>query len=699
MKLRFLNGRRSGRTVEVRPDGLMIGRTDDNDLQIDEEGISRRHCRVFVEDGVWFAEDLGSTNGIRVNGSKVTGRYRLKQGDRIGLFNQTLLFTDGSDMVEIGALPGGDEPGATAAVSFAGVADAPPPPLAGAGAAPSAVLAGGAVVAGAGEGAVGGKLPWGRVVLLFVVLAGLAWFIKITLLPKAAAPDGAGEAGGLVVEGADGFGRGVRVGVEDDELPVRVIRGREPLVIEDAEPAPVIQITRVAEPVPVVGEPVPGGVPAVAGEGGLATILVETIPPGAMVEIDGVEKGTTPLLIRDLPVGRHEIKMTRSGYEELVRQIMNPGVLPEQPYVMRLRPGTVRMTSIPDGVAVLHGTQVLGTTPLVLADFPIGTHEFGFIKYGYEPVRRQVAIGAVSGEEVMVRLESTLGGIEFITAPAGCRIYVDNVLKGTTVRGDQQRNRSQAFRVDGLREGPHAVRVEHPNGGEKTDTLTVRRGRVGTVFVELWVVDTKLALNDGSERYGMLFSVNEAGDVILNELQPGQKEPRPQQYLREQIVERVEVLPEEARRVMEQLGRGRRPLDGEPGAAVLPGPLQFGAEDGGAWNEAAPAGEALRYTDAGLQAVMRANSATAVAKLLGNRDLVLTGTPTQIKTNMVRAEISFGRGILAEMDRRLFDQVAEVIRNAEQRQLTITVRGKAVAQAQMVTLRQCELLLDAGGND
>ena len=83
MKLRFLKGRMSGRTVDVSPMGFTVGRTDGNDLQIDEEGISRRHCRVFYEDGTWFVEDMGSTNGVRVNGTKVTGRFSIKSGDRI----------------------------------------------------------------------------------------------------------------------------------------------------------------------------------------------------------------------------------------------------------------------------------------------------------------------------------------------------------------------------------------------------------------------------------------------------------------------------------------------------------------------------------------------------------------------------------------------------------------------------------------
>src|SRR5262245_42486140 len=61
---------------------LLVGRSTDADICIDEEGVSRIHCSI--EGGAFGPElkDLGSTNGTYVNGVKVD-RARLSAGDTI----------------------------------------------------------------------------------------------------------------------------------------------------------------------------------------------------------------------------------------------------------------------------------------------------------------------------------------------------------------------------------------------------------------------------------------------------------------------------------------------------------------------------------------------------------------------------------------------------------------------------------------
>jgi chromosome segregation ATPase len=68
-----------------------IGRTPDNDLQIDTESISRHHAVVLVSNDATVIEDLNSTNGVHVNGSKVN-RATLNEGDVITIGVTTLRF-------------------------------------------------------------------------------------------------------------------------------------------------------------------------------------------------------------------------------------------------------------------------------------------------------------------------------------------------------------------------------------------------------------------------------------------------------------------------------------------------------------------------------------------------------------------------------------------------------------------------------
>jgi len=68
----------------------VIGRTSDNDLQIDSTYISRHHAQVVTTSDGSLVEDLNSTNGIFVRGSRVR-RHRFADGDvvRIGMHEIT----------------------------------------------------------------------------------------------------------------------------------------------------------------------------------------------------------------------------------------------------------------------------------------------------------------------------------------------------------------------------------------------------------------------------------------------------------------------------------------------------------------------------------------------------------------------------------------------------------------------------------
>ncbi len=83
----------SERCCLVLPDGqrvplgdyvVTIGRNDDNTIVLEDPNASRRHAEVRPGDHDFVVVDLGSTNGIKVNGTPVS-RHQLVHGDRIGL--------------------------------------------------------------------------------------------------------------------------------------------------------------------------------------------------------------------------------------------------------------------------------------------------------------------------------------------------------------------------------------------------------------------------------------------------------------------------------------------------------------------------------------------------------------------------------------------------------------------------------------
>ena len=73
--------------IIIEHDEFVIGSSNEGtDYQISAVGVSRRHVKIFLENGKLEAEDLKSTNGTMINGRKIT-RKKLETGDilKIGL--------------------------------------------------------------------------------------------------------------------------------------------------------------------------------------------------------------------------------------------------------------------------------------------------------------------------------------------------------------------------------------------------------------------------------------------------------------------------------------------------------------------------------------------------------------------------------------------------------------------------------------
>jgi chromosome segregation ATPase len=70
--------------VHVLGTRTSIGRSNDNDLQVDVTSISRHHALIVASAEQTVIEDLHSTNGVRVNGRRIT-RQPLKDGDTIAI--------------------------------------------------------------------------------------------------------------------------------------------------------------------------------------------------------------------------------------------------------------------------------------------------------------------------------------------------------------------------------------------------------------------------------------------------------------------------------------------------------------------------------------------------------------------------------------------------------------------------------------
>ena len=69
--------------LELREGSLLAGRLPECDVMIDDGLVSRMHARISVRDDSVVVEDLHSTNGVYVNGTRITHSALLREGDRL----------------------------------------------------------------------------------------------------------------------------------------------------------------------------------------------------------------------------------------------------------------------------------------------------------------------------------------------------------------------------------------------------------------------------------------------------------------------------------------------------------------------------------------------------------------------------------------------------------------------------------------
>jgi hypothetical protein len=80
-----------GRRHVLAGSRTVVGRSRDCDIVLSDPNVSRRHAELRRDDSVWEVVDLGSTNGIKVNGRRAQ-RAPLEPGDRITLGLTELTF-------------------------------------------------------------------------------------------------------------------------------------------------------------------------------------------------------------------------------------------------------------------------------------------------------------------------------------------------------------------------------------------------------------------------------------------------------------------------------------------------------------------------------------------------------------------------------------------------------------------------------
>ncbi|HJZ72408.1 MAG TPA: PEGA domain-containing protein, partial [Vicinamibacterales bacterium] len=155
-------------------------------------------------------------------------------------------------------------------------------------------------------------------------------------------------------------------------------------------------------------------------------VLIRSTPAGALVVVDGREAGLTPIAVRDLANGAHEIRVTREGYIAVERRVVITAARPAQSLTVPLDRdrtgaadspaqtpaegsqrfvGTLVVDSRPSGARVYIDGKLAGNTPLSMRDIRAGEHVVRLEHDGYRRWSSSVRIVAAERNRLTASLE------------------------------------------------------------------------------------------------------------------------------------------------------------------------------------------------------------------------------------------------------------------------------------------------------
>jgi hypothetical protein len=134
------------------------------------------------------------------------------------------------------------------------------------------------------------------------------------------------------------------------------------------------------------------------------SIFISSSPLGADVYLDGSYRGTTPLVVKDVDVGLHRVKVSKPGYKESTDYVyVSAGKRISVQFSLSVQPASIYVLSTPSGANVYLDGEYRGTTPTGLSVSP-GSHEIKLTKPGYKDYNTTIFIGAGEIRRIQAKL-------------------------------------------------------------------------------------------------------------------------------------------------------------------------------------------------------------------------------------------------------------------------------------------------------
>lgn len=156
-------------------------------------------------------------------------------------------------------------------------------------------------------------------------------------------------------------------------------------------------------------------------------------PPGADVFVDNVLVGQTPVSLKKVAEGEHEIRLVKENYKESVRKVVVRSFQPTDVKAsLEVSPGRITVNSEPSSADIYIKGKLVGKTPFTISDIPPGEAVLRVEKPGYDEWTKSMLVTPNNYEVVNLVLKEKTGTISIVSKPAGATVSIRKGVPGET---------------------------------------------------------------------------------------------------------------------------------------------------------------------------------------------------------------------------------------------------------------------------
>ncbi len=215
------------------------------------------------------------------------------------------------------------------------------------------------------------------------------------------------------------------------------------------------------------------------------TINIKSMPSNARVFFDDDDSGITPVVLKSIVPGTHEVEVRMDGYEVWSESVdIEAGKKTTLTAVLQTKTGSVSIKSKPEKARIYLDGEDAGITPGIIKSVVPGTHEIEVRMDGYESWSESVNIEADKENDITAILQTKTGCISIKSKPKKATIYLDGENVGITpetITGLNPDKYNVEVKLDGYEVWNEIVVVD---ADKESDITAVLQAKTGSVSIK-----------------------------------------------------------------------------------------------------------------------------------------------------------------------------------------------------------------------